>query len=134
MRLFLMSICVMTLTGAASSSVRADSVIHQASSLAIVVNASQGEGVMRVADMLKKRIEQRSVVSVETIKRPGRDDGFRVYLGCAGNTGELAELCEAHGVELPGTAAQPIRRYMDFIFARRSFQESLTDLEQEMRQ
>ena len=39
-----------------------------------------------------------------------------------------------YGIELNGSAAQPIRRYMDSMFARRSFQESLTDVELEMRQ
>jgi RNA polymerase-associated protein len=37
------------------------------------------------------------------------------------------------GIELNGSAAQPIRRYMDFNFARPSFQESLSDREREMR-
>ena len=38
------------------------------------------------------------------------------------------------GIELNGTAAQPIRKYMDRIFATRSFRESLTEAEREMRQ
>ena len=37
------------------------------------------------------------------------------------------------GIELKGHV-QPIRRYMDIVFSRRSFQESLSDAEQEMRQ
>jgi RNA polymerase-associated protein len=37
------------------------------------------------------------------------------------------------GIELKGHV-QPIRRYMDVVFSRRSFQESLSDAEQEMRQ
>lgn len=40
----------------------------------------------------------------------------------------------AYGIELDGAPAQPIRKYMDSVFSRRSFQESLTDLELEMRQ
>jgi RNA polymerase-associated protein len=40
----------------------------------------------------------------------------------------------AYGIELPGAAAQPVRRYMDDIFGRRAFKESLTDAEQEIRQ
>jgi RNA polymerase-associated protein len=40
----------------------------------------------------------------------------------------------AVGINLTGSAAQPIRRYMDFVFARPSFQESLTDQERELRQ
>ncbi len=40
----------------------------------------------------------------------------------------------AYGIELNGTGAQPIRRYMDHIFARRAFQESLSEAEMEMRQ
>ncbi|MEO7387496.1 MAG: glutathione S-transferase N-terminal domain-containing protein [Gammaproteobacteria bacterium] len=40
----------------------------------------------------------------------------------------------AYGIELAGSAAQPIRRYMDSMFARRSFKESLTEVELEMRQ
>jgi RNA polymerase-associated protein len=38
------------------------------------------------------------------------------------------------GIELSGSGAAPIRKYMDTIFARRSFQESLTEVELEMRQ
>jgi RNA polymerase-associated protein len=40
---------------------------------------------------------------------------------------------QSYGIDLPA-AAQPIANYMDTVFSRRSFQESLTDLEQEMRQ
>jgi RNA polymerase-associated protein len=40
----------------------------------------------------------------------------------------------ALGIELNGNAAQPIRKYMDRIFASRSFRESLTEAEREMRQ
>jgi RNA polymerase-associated protein len=39
----------------------------------------------------------------------------------------------ALGIELAGSGAAPIRRYMDFNFARPSFQESLTEREREMR-
>lgn len=39
-----------------------------------------------------------------------------------------------YGIELTGNAAQPIRRYMDAIFARRPFRDSLTEAELEMRQ
>jgi RNA polymerase-associated protein len=39
----------------------------------------------------------------------------------------------AFGIELRGHV-QPIRRYMDLVFARRSFRDSLSDAEQEMRQ
>jgi len=38
-----------------------------------------------------------------------------------------------YGIELDGPA-QPIRRYMDEVFSRPSFQESLTELEHEMQQ
>lgn len=38
------------------------------------------------------------------------------------------------GIELNGSVAQPIRKYMDRIFATRSFRESLTEAEREMRQ
>jgi RNA polymerase-associated protein len=37
------------------------------------------------------------------------------------------------GIELKA-GATPIRRYMDLVFSRRSFQDSLSDAEQEMRQ
>jgi RNA polymerase-associated protein len=37
-----------------------------------------------------------------------------------------------YGIEL-GSAAQPIEAYMERVFARQSFQKSLTELEQEMR-
>lgn len=40
----------------------------------------------------------------------------------------------ALGIELNGNAAQPIRKYMDRIFASRSFRESLTEAERELRQ
>jgi RNA polymerase-associated protein len=39
----------------------------------------------------------------------------------------------AFGIELKGAIA-PVRRYMDVVFSRRSFQDSLTEAEQEMRQ
>jgi RNA polymerase-associated protein len=39
----------------------------------------------------------------------------------------------AFGIELKGHV-QPIRRYMDLVFSRRSFQDSLSEAEQEMRQ
>ena len=39
----------------------------------------------------------------------------------------------AYNIELP-TQARPILQYMDEVFSRPSFQESLTELEQEMRQ
>jgi RNA polymerase-associated protein len=39
----------------------------------------------------------------------------------------------SYGIELSGPA-QPILNYMDEVFSRRSFQESLTELEHEMRQ
>ncbi|MEO8224097.1 MAG: glutathione S-transferase N-terminal domain-containing protein [Gammaproteobacteria bacterium] len=39
-----------------------------------------------------------------------------------------------YGIELNGSGVQPIRRYMDHIFARRAFQESLSEVEMEMRQ
>ena len=38
-----------------------------------------------------------------------------------------------YGIELP-SQAKPIHRYMDEVFSRPSFQASLTELEQEMRQ
>ena len=38
-----------------------------------------------------------------------------------------------YGVDL-GDSAPPLRKYMDEVFSRRSFQESLTELEHEMRQ
>ena len=37
-----------------------------------------------------------------------------------------------YGIDL-GKNAEPIEEYMDRVFARRSFQQSLTELEQEMR-
>lgn len=39
-----------------------------------------------------------------------------------------------YGVELNGNGAQPIRKYMDGMFARRAFRESLAEAELEMRQ
>ena len=38
-----------------------------------------------------------------------------------------------YGIELP-TQAQPIEKYMDAVFSRSSFQDSLTELEREMRE
>ena len=40
---------------------------------------------------------------------------------------------QSYGIELPARA-QPIKNYMTEVFTRRSFQDSLTELEQEMRQ
>lgn len=39
-----------------------------------------------------------------------------------------------YGIDLKGPAARPIFKYMDEVFARRSFQDSLTELELEMHQ
>jgi len=39
---------------------------------------------------------------------------------------------QIYGIDLP-PSAEPIQRYMDSVFSRRSFQDSLTELEQEMR-
>ena len=39
---------------------------------------------------------------------------------------------QLYGIDLP-PSAQPIQNYMDVVFSRRSFQDSLTELEQEMR-
>jgi len=52
-------------------------------------------------------------------------------LDCAFKGNGHGDLC--YGIELNGSVAQPIRRYMDFNFARPSFQESLSDREREMR-
>lgn len=38
-----------------------------------------------------------------------------------------------YGIELPGSQAQPIFKYWDLVFSRPSFQDSLTELEHEMR-
>ena len=40
---------------------------------------------------------------------------------------------EAYGLDL-GSGGEPVDKYMDTVFSRRSFQESLTELEHEMRQ
>ncbi len=39
-----------------------------------------------------------------------------------------------YGINLTGSGTQPIRKYMDMIFARRTFKESITEAEAEMRQ
>jgi stringent starvation protein A len=39
----------------------------------------------------------------------------------------------AFGIELTGAAAAPVRKYMDYMFARRTFRDSLTDAEREIR-
>ena len=42
-------------------------------------------------------------------------------------------LSELFGIKLPAPA-RPIQRYMDEVFSRPSFQQSLTDFERELRQ
>lgn len=82
---------------------------------------------------LRKQLQEGLVSSAEVfaVKRFFLSDEFSLV---DASLAPLLWRLPTYGVELAGTAAQPIRRYMDFIFARRSFQESLTDLEQEMRQ
>ena len=81
-----------------------------------------------------RKILQESLLSsaeVFSLKRYFLSDEFSLV---DASVAPLLWRLPVYGIELNGSGAQPIRKYMDGIFARPSFQESLTETETEMRQ
>lgn len=84
------------------------------------------------AARLRKQLEESIVGSAEVFgaKRFFLSDEFSL-VDCT--IAPLLWRLPAYGIELRASAV-PVRRYMDLVFSRRSFQDSLSDAEQEMRQ
>ena len=90
--------------------------------------AADGKQVVRTRKILEESIV--SSAEVFSAKKFFLSDDFSL-VDCS--VAPILWRLNAYGIELPDSA-QPIRNYMDTVFSRRSFQESLTELEQEMRQ
>ena len=84
------------------------------------------------ATRVRKQLEESIVSSSEVFaaKRFFLSDEFSL-VDCS--IAPILWRLPAFGIELKGSV-QPIRRYMDRVFARRSFQNSLSEAEREMRQ
>lgn len=96
------------------------------------------EQILRATDRKQatqaRKILQESLVSsadVFAAKRFFLSDEFSLV---DASIAPLLWRLPAFGIELSGGGSQPVRKYMDHIFARRSFRESLSDAEHEMRQ
>ncbi|MCC7259108.1 MAG: glutathione S-transferase N-terminal domain-containing protein [Gammaproteobacteria bacterium] len=81
---------------------------------------------------VRKQLEESIVASADVFgaKRYFLSDEFSL-VDCS--IAPILWRLPAFGIELKGHV-QPIRRYMDLVFARRAFRDSLSDAEQEMRQ
>jgi len=90
--------------------------------------ASDGKQVVRVRKILEESIV--SSAEVFSAKKFFLSDEFSL-VDCS--IAPILWRLDTYGIELP-ESAQPIRDYMEEVFSRRAFQESLTELEQEMRQ
>jgi stringent starvation protein A len=84
------------------------------------------------AGRLRKQLEESIVGSADVFgaKRFFLSDDFSL-VDCS--IAPILWRLPVFGIELKGNV-QPIRRYMDLVFSRRSFRDSLSDAEQEMRQ
>ncbi len=84
------------------------------------------------ATRTRKILEESIVASAEVFgaKRYFLSDEFSL-VDCS--IAPILWRLESYGIEIP-EHAESIRNYMHDVFSRRSFQESLTELEQEMRQ
>ncbi|RMF96296.1 MAG: stringent starvation protein A [Gammaproteobacteria bacterium] len=88
--------------------------------------ASDSKQANRLRKMLKESIV--SSAEVFSVKRFFLSDEFSL-VDCT--IAPLLWRLDYYGIEL-GRGAEPIQKYMDDVFARRSFQDSLTELEMEM--
>lgn len=86
----------------------------------------------RQAARARKQLEESIVASADVFgaRRYFLSDEFSL-VDCS--IAPILWRLPAFGIELKGHV-QPIRRYMDLVFARRAFRDSLSDAEQEMRQ
>ena len=93
---------------------------------------SRGRGGARVLDKAREALRE-SVVAVAPVfaEKPFfLNDEFSLVDCCVA---PILWRLEHVGIELPERLTRPMGRYMDRIFARRSFRNSLTELEMEMR-
>lgn len=93
----------------------------------------RGKGGARVLDKAHKALRE-SVVSVAPVfgeKPYFLNDEFTLVDCCVA---PVLWRLEHVGIELPERLTRPMARYMQKIFARRSFRDSLTELEVEMRE
>jgi RNA polymerase-associated protein len=90
--------------------------------------ASDSKQVARTRKMLEESIVASS--DVFSAKKFFLSDEFSL-VDCS--IAPVLWRLQIYGIDLPASA-RPIQKYMDTVFSRRSFQESLTELEQEMRQ
>jgi RNA polymerase-associated protein len=91
-------------------------------------SAADGKQAGRIRKMLRESIL--SSAEVFGARRFFLSDEFSL-VDCT--IGPLLWRLAVYGVDL-GSAGAPVQKYMDDVFSRRSFQESLTELEHEMRQ
>ncbi|GMW06954.1 MAG: glutathione S-transferase N-terminal domain-containing protein [Gammaproteobacteria bacterium] len=84
------------------------------------------------ATRIRKQLEESIVASADVfgVKRYFLSDEFSL-VDCT--IAPILWRLPVFGIELKGQV-QPIRKYMDRVFSRRSFQDSLSEAEQEMRQ
>lgn len=84
------------------------------------------------AARIRKQLEESIVGSADVfgVKRFFLSDEFSL-VDCS--IAPILWRLPVFGIELKGHV-QPIRRYMDLVFSRRSFRDSLSEAEQEMRQ
>ncbi|NIA13636.1 MAG: hypothetical protein GWP08_06100, partial [Nitrospiraceae bacterium] len=71
-------------------------------SATIVVDRGQTEPVRHAAEVLKARLQRRSGVPVTVAARVPKGAGLVIHFGQAVRGGDLARLCEEHGVALVG--------------------------------
>ena len=90
--------------------------------------AQDSKQATRLRKMLKESIL--SSAEVFNVKRFFLSDEFSL-VDCS--IAPLLWRLAAYGIDL-GAAGAPVQKYMDAVFSRRSFQESLTELEHEMNQ
>lgn len=90
--------------------------------------ATDSKQASRLRKMLKESIL--SSADVFSVKRFFLSDEFSL-VDCT--IAPLLWRLRSYGIEL-GSGGAPVQKYMDDVFSRRSFQESLTELEHEMNQ
>ena len=90
--------------------------------------AQDSKQAARLRKMLKESIL--SSAEVFSVKRFFLSDEFSL-VDCT--IAPLLWRLNSYGIDL-GSGAAPVHKYMDDVFSRRSFQESLTELEHEMNQ
>ena len=73
--------------------------------LLIVLDTQADDIDLRIAEVMKARIERRCASMVSIVRAADGPADLVVYLGTSGGKGALDTLCAAHGVKLPGRKA-----------------------------